>query len=57
MGPGKRDDSGKHIPVTLKKGDFVLIPEYGGTKVTLSEQEELYLYREDDILAVLEEAV
>ena len=57
VGPGKRDDSGKHIPVTLKQGDFVLIPEYGGTKVILSDKEELYLYREDDILAVLDEAV
>lgn len=55
VGPGKRDESGKPLPMTLKAGDNILIPEYGGTKVTLSDNEELYLYREDDILGTLED--
>ena len=40
----------------MKEGDWVLIPEYGGTKVQLQE-EELVLYREDDIIGLLDEKV
>ena len=56
VGPGKKDADGKVVPVALKQGDWVLIPEYGGTKVQLQE-EELVLYREDDIIGVLEDKV
>lgn len=39
MGPGARDKDGKLIPVTLKEGETVLLPEYGGTEVKLGEKE------------------
>lgn len=39
VGPGARDRDGKHIPVNLKEGDTVLLPEYGGTEVKLGEKE------------------
>ncbi|KAL3611447.1 hypothetical protein D5086_002467 [Populus alba] len=32
VGPGARDKDGKLIPVTLKEGETVLLPEYGGTE-------------------------
>jgi chaperonin GroES len=44
-----RDVSGNLHPSTLKSGDKVLLPEYGGTKVSIND-EDLYLFREDDIL-------
>ena len=53
VGPGRKDENGKVVPISLKEGDWVLIPEYGGTKVQLQE-EELLLYREDDIIGLLE---
>ncbi|MEI6073807.1 MAG: co-chaperone GroES, partial [Verrucomicrobiae bacterium] len=31
VGTGKRDEDGKLIPFTVKKGDKVLISKYGGT--------------------------
>ena len=37
VGPGKTGQDGKIIPVTLKVGDNVLLPAYGGTTVKLSE--------------------
>lgn len=39
MGPGLRNEEGNHVPVSLKEGDKVLLPEYGGTPVKLGEKE------------------
>mmetsp|Transcript_4660 Transcript_4660/g.5405 ORF Transcript_4660/g.5405 Transcript_4660/m.5405 type:complete len:104 (+) Transcript_4660:71-382(+) len=49
VGPGIRDVSGNLHPPTLQAGDSVLLPEYGGSKVKIGE-DELFLFREDDIL-------
>ena len=58
VGPGSRNaQTGSHIPIAIKEGDRVLLPEYGGTKVDLDdnkEKKEYLLYRESDILAKLE---
>ncbi len=43
VGPGERDRDGKLIPVSLKEGDTVLLPEYGGTEVKLAEKEYVKL--------------
>lgn len=43
VGPGARDRDGKLIPVTVKEGDTVLLPEYGGTEVKLGEKEYVNL--------------
>ena len=37
----------------VKVGDTVLLPEYGGSKVTLADDEELFIYRDDDIMGTL----
>lgn len=39
------------MPLSVKVGDTVILPEYGGTKVELEEATEYHLYRESDILA------
>jgi chaperonin GroES len=44
-GPGSQDSDGKLIPTVVKVGDTVLLPEFGGQKVKLNEQ-ELYIYRD-----------
>ena len=41
--------SGTLHPVVLKAGDSVLLPEYGGIKVKI-EDEEMFLFRESDVL-------
>jgi chaperonin GroES len=46
--------NGEHVPLSVKVGDQVLLPEYGGTKVELEENKEFHLFRESDILAKLE---
>ncbi|XP_004493381.1 10 kDa chaperonin, mitochondrial-like isoform X2 [Cicer arietinum] len=52
VGPGFHGKDGKIVPVAVKEGDTVLLPEYGGTEVKLNEK-EYYLYRDDDILGTL----
>lgn len=45
---------GEHVPLSIKIGDMVLLPEYGGTKVELEDNKEYHLFRESDILAKVE---
>ncbi|PAA70413.1 hypothetical protein BOX15_Mlig015605g1 [Macrostomum lignano] len=52
-GPGKFLDSGKIQPVSVKAGDRVLLPEFGGTKIMLDDV-EYYLFRDEDILGKFE---
>ncbi|KAE9599749.1 hypothetical protein Lal_00045990 [Lupinus albus] len=51
-GPGIHNNDGKIIPVSVKEGDTVLLPEYGGAEVKLGDK-EYHLYRDDDILGLL----
>lgn len=37
-GPGSFDNNGKLVPLAVKIGDTVLLPEFGGQKVKLGEQ-------------------
>lgn len=53
VGTGKRDEAGKLIPFTVKAGDKVLMPKYGGTEIKI-EDKEYQIIREEDILGVLE---
>jgi chaperonin GroES len=38
VGHGARAKDGSVIPVAVKEGDVVLLPEYGGTEVKLGEK-------------------
>ena len=56
-GPGRLVDADagagdKRVPMQLKVGDKVLLPQYGGTKVedVGDEEFDFMLFREDDIL-------
>lgn len=39
VGAGIRDKEGNTIPVSVKEGETVLLPEYGGTQVKLGDKE------------------
>jgi len=52
LGTGKRDEDGKLIAFTVKKGDKVLISKYGGTEVKI-DGESYLIMREDDILGII----
>ena len=53
VGPGKTLDNGTVRESLVKVGDTVLLPEYGGAKVTMAGDEELFIYRDDDIMGTL----
>ena len=48
-GPGSLDEKGGRVELSVKKGDFVLLPDYGGSKVKISGK-EFFVYRDTDIL-------
>lgn len=52
-GPGVRTESGTVLPLSVKVGDMVMLPEYGGTKVEL-EKKDYFLFRDSDILGKYE---
>lgn len=51
VGPGKYDD-GVLVPMQVKAGDHVVFSKYGYDEVE-HDGEELYLLKEDNILAVI----
>lgn len=53
VGEGKRDKDGALIPMPVKVGDKVLYGKYGGTEVTVDD-EELLIVRAEDIYGVFE---
>ena len=53
VGPGKRDDKGKRIPLEVKAGDRILFSKYAGTEIKIDGVEHIFM-KEDDILAVLD---
>jgi chaperonin GroES len=54
VGAGRRLEDGCILPMQLKVGDRVLFNKYGGTEITLNN-EELLVLREEDVLAILRE--
>ena len=53
VGSGKRLDSGKRMPIEVKKGDIVLFTKYGPNEIKVGGKEYL-IAKEEDILAILE---
>ena len=53
VGPGRRDDDGKIVPMGVEKGDRILFGKYSGTDVEIDGEEHLIL-QETDILGVIE---
>ncbi|XP_018493980.1 10 kDa heat shock protein, mitochondrial isoform X2 [Galendromus occidentalis] len=50
VGDGGYSKDGQRIPVSVKAGDKVVLPEYGGQKIEV-DKKELFIFRDSDILA------
>jgi chaperonin GroES len=50
VGPGSRDEDGKHVPMDVAEGDEVVFSKYGGTEIKVGT-DELLILRESDVLA------
>jgi len=53
VGPGARDDAGKHIAPDVKADDRVLFGKWSGTEVKVNG-EDLLIMKESDIMGVIE---
>jgi chaperonin GroES len=53
VGEGRRDDSGKLVPMQVSVGDKVLFAKYSGTEFKVDEVEYLIL-AEKDILGIIQ---
>ena len=53
VGPGRRDDDGKLVPMEVAVGDRVLYAKYTGQEIKV-ENEELIVLKETDILCKVE---
>jgi chaperonin GroES len=54
VGPGRRDDNGRIVPMGVEKGDRILFGKYSGSDVEINGEEHLIL-QETDILGVIAE--
>jgi len=53
VGPGKRNEKGEMLPVSVKAGDKVLFTKYGPNEIKVEDKEYL-IASESDILAIIE---
>ncbi len=53
VGPGRRDDDGKIVPMEISVGDRVLYAKYTGQEIKV-ENEELIVLSERDLLCKVE---
>ncbi|MEK7212456.1 MAG: co-chaperone GroES [Patescibacteria group bacterium] len=53
VGPGKHDDKGNLVPMSVKVGDTVLFKKYGPDEVEFDGKKYL-VGDEDDVLAIIE---
>ena len=56
-GPGKVMENGTKREMDVKVGDNVLLPEYGGSSIKLADEQELHIFRDDEIIGILQEQV
>ena len=52
VGSGARDESGKLVPLDVKKGDKILFGKWSGTEVKMNSEEYLIM-KESDIMGIL----
>ena len=53
VGDGRFDETGKRIPMDIKKGDTILFGKYSGNEIKIDDKEYLIM-REDDVLAIID---
>lgn len=53
VGSGAKTEDGKIVPLCVKVGDKVMLPEYGGTKVVIDDN-DYFLFRENEIIGKFE---
>jgi len=53
-GPGRLTKDGKLVPMSVKAGDTVVVPEYGGMTLKLDD-EEYQVFRGEDMVGIIKD--
>merc|ERR1711920_905033 len=53
-GPGRRTKDGDLVPMGVKVGDTVVVPEYGGMTLKL-DNEDYQVYRDEDMMGIMKD--
>jgi len=53
VGPGKLDDNGQVVAMSVKVGDTVLYEKYGGSNIKIDGKDRV-IVRESEILAIVD---
>merc|ERR1712178_436586 len=53
VGPGRRSTTGDLMPMSVSVGDKVLLPEYGGSNLTLDDV-DYTVFRDEDIIGIMQ---
>jgi len=53
IGPGKLNDKGERVPMSIKTKDKVLFTKYGPQEIKIGGKDYL-IVKEDDIIAIIE---
>ncbi|CEM10998.1 unnamed protein product [Vitrella brassicaformis CCMP3155] len=54
VGTGKITKEGATVPCSVKEGDTVVIPEYGGMTIKI-EGEEFHVFHNEDLIGVMKD--
>ena len=52
VGPGKRDQDGKLVPMSVREGQKVVFSKYGPDEIKVGDK-KYYIISEDNILAII----
>ena len=53
VGPGRLDEEGKRVAMSVKAGEKVLVGKYAGTEIKIDDVEHV-IVREDEVLGIVE---
>ena len=57
VGPGRRDETGRLVPLDLRRGDRVILTSYAGLEISnpaaARQDEEYVILRDEDIIAII----
>ncbi len=53
VGPGRLDEEGKRVAMSVKAGQKVLVGKYAGTEIKIDDVEHIVV-REEEILCIVE---
>jgi chaperonin GroES len=53
VGPGRLNDKGERIPMSIKEGDEIIFKKYAPDEIKIDDKEYFFI-KEDDVLAIIE---